>query len=230
MANIGSYPLNEIITGDSRLLAQSIPDESIDLIFTDPVYENIEDYAWLAEVAARILKPSGNLVAFCANKTSLQVANIFAEKLDFCDWLIYREMARRRKRWDKSIIGLYEIACWFSKGDSRLGDFVKNFAYVANGYVKKDTVHDWAKEPKGISNWIDKLSTQTVYDPFCGGGSTAVVCRMFEKDFIGSEINPENAEIARRHLSQTMYPLALAKPNKASTRQGRAVEKFEGFE
>ena len=73
MANIGSYPLNQIITGDSRLLAQSIPDESVDMIFTDPVYENIEDYAWLAETAARILKPNRALVPFYYPKFHLQV-------------------------------------------------------------------------------------------------------------------------------------------------------------
>jgi len=47
---------NQIVTGDARVLAERIPDESIDLIFTDPVYQNIDDYRWLAETAARVLK------------------------------------------------------------------------------------------------------------------------------------------------------------------------------
>lgn len=51
--------INQIITGDARELAKQIPDESVDMVFTDPVYENIDDYRWLAETAARVLKPGG---------------------------------------------------------------------------------------------------------------------------------------------------------------------------
>lgn len=45
-------PENGIYTGDARELAKAIPDESVDLIFTDPVYDRIEDYRWLAETGA----------------------------------------------------------------------------------------------------------------------------------------------------------------------------------
>jgi len=48
---------NQIVTGDARELAKAIPDESIDLVFTDPVYDRIDDYRWLAETAARVLEP-----------------------------------------------------------------------------------------------------------------------------------------------------------------------------
>lgn len=53
-----------IYVGDARLLCEEIPDESIDLIFTDPVYQNMDDYAWLAEMATRVLKPTGAMLAF----------------------------------------------------------------------------------------------------------------------------------------------------------------------
>ena len=53
---------NKIVTGDARVLAERIPDESIDLIFTDPVYDRIDDYRWLAETAARVLRNNGSLL------------------------------------------------------------------------------------------------------------------------------------------------------------------------
>ena len=55
-AKLGPYDLNTIITGDARQLAEAVPDESVDLIFTDPVYDRIDDYRWLAETAARVLR------------------------------------------------------------------------------------------------------------------------------------------------------------------------------
>ena len=53
---IGPYELDRIITGDARELAKAIPDESVDLIFTDPPYprEFLPLYGWLAETAARV--------------------------------------------------------------------------------------------------------------------------------------------------------------------------------
>ena len=56
---------DSIVTGDARELARAIPDESVDLIFTDPVYDRIEDYRWLAETAVRVLKPNSACLAFC---------------------------------------------------------------------------------------------------------------------------------------------------------------------
>ncbi len=55
---------NQIVTGDARELAKAIPDESVDLVFTDPVYDRIDDYRWLAETAARVLKPDRACLVF----------------------------------------------------------------------------------------------------------------------------------------------------------------------
>src|SRR5205814_2191015 len=58
-----NHLLNTITTGDAQLLSTHIPDNSIDLIFTDPPYDrdSLSLYEWLAEFAARALKPGGFL-------------------------------------------------------------------------------------------------------------------------------------------------------------------------
>lgn len=224
MANIGSYPLNEIITGDSRLLAQSIPDESIDLVFTDPVYENIQDYIWLAEVSKRVLVSGGNLVAFVSPDKQLEIGNLFVNSgFTWCDNLILRETARRRFNHGRKIVGLYEVAVWVSKGSARIGKYVNNFSFVSNGYIKSDKHHDWQKEVKGITHWIERLSVDVVADFFAGGGSIPAACVSVGRSFIASEINQKNVDIARRHVLATQPPLGLAKPNTASSRL------FEGW-
>ena len=55
-----------IHVGDARELSQSIGAETVDLIFTDPVYANVEDYWWLAKTAVRVLKPGGACLAWCS--------------------------------------------------------------------------------------------------------------------------------------------------------------------
>lgn len=42
----------------------------------------------------------------------------------------------------------------------------------------------------------------TVLDPFCGSGTTGVVARKLGRDFIGIELNPEYAEMARKRIDR----------------------------
>ena len=66
---------NQIVTGDARVLAERIPDNSIDFIFTDPPYpqEFIPLYGWLAETASRILKDGGLCLAMAGQSYLPQI-------------------------------------------------------------------------------------------------------------------------------------------------------------
>lgn len=41
-----------------------------------------------------------------------------------------------------------------------------------------------------------------VLDPFCGSGTTGVVARRHGRDFLGIELNPDYADLARRRISR----------------------------
>ena len=45
----------------------------------------------------------------------------------------------------------------------------------------------------------------TVLDPFMGSGTTAVVAKMLNRDYIGFEINPEYAKVASERVGKTIY-------------------------
>lgn len=83
MKNTGHLSSHELINADSLLYIKTLPDNSIDLIATDPPYyrvkacawdrqwENVADYlAWLDEFLSefwRVLKPNGSLYMFCGS-------------------------------------------------------------------------------------------------------------------------------------------------------------------
>lgn len=199
---------NNILTGDARELSKALPDESVDLIFTDPVYDRIDDYRWLAETAARVLKPGGNLAAFVSPDRQVEVANLYANcGLVWCDFLVMREIARRRYNHGRKIVGLYEVVAWASKGRQRLGKYVNNFSFVSKGYIRSDSHHDWEKEPDGIIHWLDRLSEHVVLDPFTGGGTVPAVCKMLGRNWIAFEVDPAIAERARERVANTQPPL-----------------------
>jgi DNA modification methylase len=205
-------PENGIYTGDARELAKAIPDESVDLIFTDPVYDRIEDYRWLAETGARVLKAGGNNVCFVSPDKQVEIANILSKGLTWCDFLILRETARRRYNYGRKIVGLYEVAAWASKGKQRLGRYVNNFQFVSNGYIRTDSYHDWEKVTAGLYHWIDRLSGAVILDPFTGGGTVPAVCKMLQRRYLAFEIDPDTAELARERVRNTQPPLPLEMP------------------
>lgn len=60
--------------------------------------------------------------------------------------------------------------------------------------------------PESIPEWFVKLFTlpgDTVLDPFAGSGTTGVVCRRMNRNFIGIELIPEYADLARRRILST---------------------------
>ena len=50
-----------------------------------------------------------------------------------------------------------------------------------------------------------------VYDPFMGSGTTAKMCIINERDFIGSEISKEYCDIANNRINQTIKEIKLKK-------------------
>ena len=80
------------------------------------------------------------------------------------------------------------------------------FFYVAKASRRErgeGNTHPTVK-PLALMRWLVRLVTPpggTVLDPFMGSGSTGVACLREGVNFIGIELNPEYAEIARRRIT-----------------------------
>ena len=205
---------NQIVTGDARALAAQIPDESIDLIFTDPVYERIEDYAWLAETAARVLKPGGHLLAWQATPYIPETTQALGQHL------VYRHTLSMTRS------NIASLACraymfthwtpcfWYAKNHearpvARFRDSIDD-PFIVNPNVN----HKWHKPMKTTSAWLQAFSRagDVVVDFFVGGGTTAVACKLFNRNYIAFEIDPSTASAARTRIenTQAMHPLFVA--------------------
>ena len=200
---------NTIVTGDARVLSRAIPDESVDLIFTDPVYQNVDDYQWLAETAARVLKPERCLVAFAYTAYLPKVMEAMGDFLHYV-WLIiwYRtnEIAYRYAPIGKSV---FTPALVYSKGTPD----VPGFAFDLRGYAtwtkRGMSNHPWSKPVEWVSYYIGALSEcgDTVADFFSGGGVVPASCKILERNFVAFEIDPATTELARHRVANTQPPL-----------------------
>jgi DNA modification methylase len=74
---------------------------------------------------------------------------------------------------------------------------------------ERRNIHPTVK-PAAVMRWLVRLVTPpagTVLDPYAGSGTTGVACALEGFDFIGCELSPEYAEIARARIEHARtYP------------------------
>lgn len=213
MEKIGPYLINSIITGNAKELSQFIPEKSIDGIFTDPVYENKEDYYWLADVTKKLLRPGGVLLCWSNGKWHYRNTK----------WL---EDAGLKYRWtfthinqDTScalngrIISKANRVIYFDiHGDSKLKE------YVPDGYAtygSKTSIgrvrFKWYKSAPYTKMLLRGFFSKgsLIFDPFSGSAVTAASCIQMQMNYLAFEIDPEVAEIGRERVRITQPPLPL---------------------
>ena len=212
---LGPYPLDSIVTGDARVLSAAIPDESIDLVFTDPVYSQIDDYRWLAETAARGLKPEGNCLVWGFTSDIARNLAAMTPILNYRYLLCWRRFGSIYHGTSKMLaVGTY--ALWLDKnGGGLMYKTIADLTDESQARTKRDNgSHKWSK-PKGIlSKWIAAYTSQDgiVFDPFTGGGTVPAVCKQLGRQYLAFELEPGVAEMARTRVLNTQPPLFVLPP------------------
>lgn len=202
----GRYKKNKIITGDSRELACDIPDNSIDIIFTDPPYPVafLPLYGWLAEEAARVLKPGGFLCAMAGGYKLDQVFALMSGK--GLDWYFKVEVFNPHEAppiWPRRIITRTKPVLLWTKGPSVIQ--IWNMTDVYQGQSKDKRYHRWGQDVGSAHYVINYIlgpdAKALLWEPFTGGGATLEACKQLGIDFIASEIEPDVAQDARDRLA-----------------------------
>ena len=212
MTTLGPYDLNTIITGDARELAKAIPDESVDLIFTDPVYDRIDDYRWLAETAARVLKPNSACLVWAGVDRLNKCINAVGYELDYC-WLLTlfkTQYTGSTLIQSINIVSKQDHCIWFNKGRFKPNNLIwdvavgKNLGRIYRGFK-------WNKDPGALLRYTNAFSNldAIIFDPFTGGGTVPAVCKMLQRNYLAFEIDPATADMARKRVAETQPPLPI---------------------
>lgn len=203
-----------IHTGDFWKLSHNIPNESVDLIFTDPDYDNLEDYAYLSEEAVRVLKPGASLLAFYKGRHPAKVLQSLGQHLDY-KWTLHYNVTCTVKSASKvftHITWLY----WFARGNTVLPNRYIVDCKRCGGKDALDSIayHRWSKHPSFVRYYLTAFSQpgDLVLDPFTGGGVVPAICKMTERNFLGYEIDAEAAAVARQRVSKVQLPLFVLDP------------------
>jgi len=189
-----------------------IADDSIDMIFTDPPYpkDSLPCYQWLANEAMRVLKRGGFVVSMAGNLYLNQIYSEFdAAGLTYFYNVFFDSGSSGHGVWiadnraDKScraVTPIKMLVC-YCKGIGHLhsGMLVSTF----RNSRKDKTYHHWGQSVASACFYIDYFSSpgDLVYDPFVGGGTTAVACELIGRRWIGSDVDIDALKISQQRLS-----------------------------
>ena len=205
---------NQIICGDALLELKKFPDESIDLVLTDPPYGTktnqrgdsfmIGEFSNILPLVLpeiyRVLKPNGAF--YC-----------FTSWTQMSEWLLRFQQYFKLQNlliWDKKRhSGCYSPSSWqFTwegiffgiKGKRKIRKYQKD-VLISEEKGKRIAM----QKPVDIVKKLIEASSDegmVILDPFIGSGTTAVACKQLKRNFIGIEISPEYCKIANERLRQ----------------------------
>jgi len=225
----------EIILGDSKKLITELPDNSVDLILTDPPY-NLGGYStgnmkfsWRSEINndiaawdtetfrpsewaqefVRILKPDGNLFAFCTYNLLGEWHGTFDPIFDTFQFMVWHKTNPVPKIRRAGFLNSCElIICAWNKGhvwnftkQNEMHNFIESPICMGRERLK-DPVHPTQK-PIRVLQHVVKLASQPnalVFDPFMGVGSSGEAALRLGRRFLGFEIQRAYYEAATRRL------------------------------
>lgn len=210
---------NQVVTGDARELSQAIPDGSIDLVFTDPIYENTEDYYWLGRTALRVLRDDRAVLVYTGPGQLAGALQALCHAGLTYRWTAVLHWAGTNG-WGSLGFAKWAALIVMQKGRAPRYEYmfdVKTFV-PGSGKLPDPRLHGWQKPPDILAYYVAGFTQagDVVYDPFAGGGAVPAVCKMLSRDWLASEIDPTTAEKARERILLTQPPLFVLDAQQAS--------------
>lgn len=197
-----SLPINQIICGDCNDVTKEFPDESVDLIFTDPPYTKdcIYLYRYLADIGSRLLKPSRFLVTIVGHYAIDDILEYFKDSdLDYRWIFCLNQFNGPHARLRVGIEVMWKPMLVFVKKTWRhgLGYLRDGVEITGKGGIKKEH-HKWEQDLSFAEYYINKLSAENeiVLDPFCGSGTFCLAAKKLNRNFIGIDISEDYCKIA----------------------------------
>lgn len=194
-----------IYQGDALALGELVPAACAALVFCDPVYRELGQYAWLGTFAMRTLQDGGNVLAWCSvPMLSAARAAMEAAGLTYVYTLTYTIPAKTYRMRGYHLFCWTTPCLWLAKGQGRPRRWLPDTFIDRNG--RPDTAHPWNKNAAVTAYWLEAFTSpgELVLDPFTGHGVIPRCSLAAGRPYLAFELDGERAAEARRLLEGDM--------------------------
>lgn len=228
MSNINDFT-NKLFLKDNMELLKSLPDNSIDLIFCDILYntgkvfddyedklgnavEAMEWYRPRLKEMWRVIKPTGAVYLHC-NYRLVHYLRVTLDEIFGTD-SFRNEIIWNQGGWknisDIKLQSAHESMLFYAKPDHRVNPIAANFTDVWTIHALNQL--DRYNEKVGYEGQkpieylkrviaISSKENDVVADFFLGSGTTIVAAESLNRRWIGCDINPRSIELTKNRLS-----------------------------
>jgi len=205
--------MNKIICGDCLEVMKIIPNKSINLILTDPVWPNSlksligaeNPYGLLKSAVKEFCRLSDRFVIHMGCTSDPRFLSAIPNEIPFLrvNWLRYSFPSFRGRMLvgsDVSYAFGIPPKSW-PKHHLIPGEITAN---SSKNILTKLKIHPTIRNLKHVEYLVDKFSLpgDLILDPFAGSGTTARAAKNLKRNFIAIEINPDYCRIAEERLAQ----------------------------
>jgi SAM-dependent methyltransferase len=194
----------ELHVADIRGGLPFVADGSTGVIITDPLYDrkSIPLLECLGAVARRVLVPGGICAALVGNLFLPEKIAALATHLSWVTEVAYVLPSPIRQATGGTVTFVEAMPVLVFSNGPKPRKLETNIVYAE--HAVNNEWHRFGQCSVGFARLVELLSTpsDTVLDPFCGGGTTGVACAETGRDFMGCDIDPETIAIARRRLGR----------------------------
>lgn len=197
----------EIYQGDCSELSNSLEENSIDTIITDPpyAYDDIACWSTLGRIGARVLRPGGFCIAYSGIMFLPEVLNRLAEHLEYFWQIALMHNGQKTTAYHRNAIRAYKPILIFVKPPVCECILEKNrmhFLDVIEGSGREKQLHEWQQAEDELTYIFEKFTEEghTILDPFAGSGTTLAVAHQLRRHAIGYEINGEYIDVIKTRL------------------------------
>ena len=229
--------LNKLYNMDCLEGMKLIPDNSIDLVVTDPPYKTTSRGS------------SGGTGGILKDKLNMKGMVFEHNSIKFSEWLpeLYRVLKERSHAYimtnnknlkdmlieiENANFEIFKTLIWAKNSPITNMYYMDSHEYIIfcrKGKAKrinncgtksvlnidnvKNKQHPTEKPIDLIKIFIENSSQENeiVLDPFMGAGSTAMACKELKRNFIGFELDKQYYDIANKRISEEMAQISIFK-------------------
>ena len=207
---IGVKPYFETENGvlynaDCLEIMAKMPDKCIDLVLTDPPYGVGLKYDCFNDTEENVRILVHNAIPLALKKTQRLALTCATRQITFypkSDWIIcwFNKAGAGMNPWG--------FTCWqpilvYGKDPYLQNKMGSRPDYIEHSETSRKLDHPCPKPDKFWLKLLKRcsvLSSDLIFDPFLGSGTTAVACEKLNRKWIGIEISEKYCEIAAKRI------------------------------
>lgn len=197
---------------DIAELAGEIAAGSIDIIITDPPYEDdgISLYSQLADLAAHCLRPGGYLLVMTGCTSVPDWAKQLEHPRLSFNYLCHIGLEGANQRvFHRRVYQRHKLLWWYvaeqhiDDGSLRQSSFSSPLTDTAKA---QQSYHRWGQQVGLMRQIVAEFCqpSDLVLDPFCGGGTTGLAALAHGCRFIGTDIDAEAVAISKGRAAELL--------------------------